>query len=158
MRARTSLPLVVLFLLVTACVSLPPERVADRERLSAAAAKCAPQYSAVERWEIDSFDRVVAWYKENKSQAELQPFFDCVRARVREEGGIGAVAADRSDSTRGARNRHDPDRAHRLCRRRGLSTRPGQGGRGGQHLSRSPAQNSLRRPSEVAQGIMTPGR
>lgn len=44
-----------------------------------AAAECKARHPVVERYEIDSSGRVVAWFRETHSHRELEPFFECYR-------------------------------------------------------------------------------
>jgi hypothetical protein len=75
--------------MLTACASMPPERVARRSTLEAAATECQRSHPVVTRVEIDSFDRVVAWRRETDSQRALDPFWQCVRDRA---GQVAMVA------------------------------------------------------------------
>jgi hypothetical protein len=75
----------VLGLVLGACATSTPPAVTPERRaaITAAADACLPQYPTVERYEIDRWGRVVAWYKDNQGQTgATAPFFDCVRARA----------------------------------------------------------------------------
>lgn len=59
--------LLALLLIPMGCATLPPERAARRSTLEAAATECQRSFPVVVRVEIDSFDRLVAWYTERTS-------------------------------------------------------------------------------------------
>jgi hypothetical protein len=57
-----------------------PER---RSEIAAAAQACLGEHPSVERYEVDRFGYVIAWYKDNQGQTgATAPFFACVRARL----------------------------------------------------------------------------
>jgi len=72
-------------LLISACATMPPERAAHRAMLEGAATECQRSFPVVVRVEVDPFDSLVAWYKENVPQRELEPFWQCVRDRIRQK-------------------------------------------------------------------------
>src|SRR5262245_34443323 len=82
--ARMILAAIALPSAFTGCAPMPPERAGHRVKLETAATECQRSFPVVVRVEIDSFDRVVAWYKENVSQRDIDPFWRCVHDRVRQ--------------------------------------------------------------------------
>jgi hypothetical protein len=86
MRIATSIvSLLGLTLLISACATMPPERAAHRALLEQAGTECQRSFPVALRVEVDSFDRLVAWYKENVGQREIEPFWQCVRDRIRQK-------------------------------------------------------------------------
>ena len=73
-------------LLIPACASLPPERVALRATLDKAASECRVTFPIIVRYEIDPFDRLVYYYREDVRYEDRQRFLDCVSDRVRGAG------------------------------------------------------------------------
>jgi hypothetical protein len=70
--------------LLTACAG--PQLQPHEDLKHAAAAECQEKYRQdVERYEFDRFGRIIAWYKENRSQQVLQPFFACYQERLRDK-------------------------------------------------------------------------
>jgi hypothetical protein len=63
---------------------MPPERAARRSTLQTAGTECQRSFPVVERVEVDSFDRLVVWYRSTASQREIDPFWQCVRDRTRQ--------------------------------------------------------------------------
>jgi hypothetical protein len=79
--ARTGIGIAACVLL-TACAG--PQLQPHEDLKHAAAAECQEKYRLdVERYEFDRFGRIIAWYKENRSQQVLQPFFACYNERLR---------------------------------------------------------------------------
>lgn len=74
-----------LTLLLSACATMPPERAARREMLEAAARECQRSFPVVVRVEVDPFDQLVAWYRESISEKEIDPFWQCVADRIRQQ-------------------------------------------------------------------------
>ena len=81
--ART-VAVLALPLVFTSCAAMPPERATRRAMLDTASTECRRSFPVVIRVEIDSFDRVVAWYKENTPQRDIDPFWQCVQDRLRQ--------------------------------------------------------------------------
>jgi hypothetical protein len=83
-----------LALLLSACAATSEHNAGAL--MSDAAAECKARYPVVERFEIDSYGRVVAWFKETHSHGELDPFFACYRTvleqRVRTASGTQTPA------------------------------------------------------------------
>ena len=78
--------LIIGIVLISACASLPPERVALRATLDKAASECQLAFPIIERYEIDSFDQLVYYYRTNVRYEDRERFLDCVRDRVRDAG------------------------------------------------------------------------
>jgi hypothetical protein len=78
--------LIVGALMIPACASLPPERIALRATLDKAASECRTTFPVIIRYEIDSFDRLVYYYREDVRYEDRERFLDCVRDRVRDAG------------------------------------------------------------------------
>jgi hypothetical protein len=72
--------------LLPACASLPPERVALRATLDKAASECRVTFPIIVRYEIDPFDQLIYYYRENVRYEDRQQFLDCVSDRVRDAG------------------------------------------------------------------------
>jgi hypothetical protein len=70
--------------IATGCATMPPERAARRSALQGAGAECQRSFPVVESFEVDSFDRLVVWYRSTASQREIDPFWQCVRDRTRQ--------------------------------------------------------------------------
>ena len=83
--AASIVSLLVPTFLMSACATMPPERAARRAMLEGAATECQRSFPVVVRVELDRFDSLVAWYKENVSRRELEPFWQCVRDRIRQK-------------------------------------------------------------------------
>ncbi len=69
--------------LTTACATVTPEGAAARKRVLEEAAACRVQHPVVEWVELDRFGQLIAYYKENRPRSEVEPFFECARARLR---------------------------------------------------------------------------
>ena len=78
--------LVVGVLVIPACASLPPERVALRAALDKAASECRVAFPIIIRYEIDPFDQLVYYYMEDVRYEDRERFLDCVRDRTRDAG------------------------------------------------------------------------
>jgi hypothetical protein len=65
-EARIGAVLVVSWI-ATSCASMPPERAARRSALQTAGTECQRSFPVVERVEVDSFDRLVVWYRKTAS-------------------------------------------------------------------------------------------
>jgi hypothetical protein len=72
--------------MISACASLPPERVALRATLDKAASECRVTFPVIVRYEIDPFDQLVYYYREDVRREDRERFLDCVRDRVRDAG------------------------------------------------------------------------
>jgi hypothetical protein len=78
--------LIAVALVISACASLPPERAALRAALDKAASECRVTFPVIVRYEIDPFDRLVYYYRENVRHEDREQFLDCVRDRARDAG------------------------------------------------------------------------
>lgn len=70
-------------MLIGGCAPIPPERAAERGRLEAAAGECRAKFPFIVRYEIDSFDQLVYYFRENVRHQDREAFVDCVRDRLR---------------------------------------------------------------------------
>lgn len=70
-------------LVIAACASLPPEREAERRLMLDAAHECRIQHPVIRQVEIDRFDRLVYWFREDVSPTEREAFLTCWRERMR---------------------------------------------------------------------------
>lgn len=84
--STSGLLLCVFAVLIIGCATtetrVTPEQ---RAEISDAANACMRQYPIIDRYEIDQWGRVTAWYRQNMGQVQgtaTGPFFECVRARV----------------------------------------------------------------------------
>ena len=68
--------------LLAACATMSSERAARRAPLQQAGAECQRSFPVVIRVEVDSFDQLVAWYKEDVPERDIDPFWQCVRDRM----------------------------------------------------------------------------
>ena len=68
--------------LLAACATMSSERAARRAPLEQAGAECQRSFPVVIRVEVDPFDQLVAWYKEDVPQRDIDPFWQCVRDRM----------------------------------------------------------------------------
>lgn len=75
-------------------------RVALRATLDKAASECRVTFPIIVKYEIDSFDRLVYYYRENVPYEDRQKFLDCVRDRTRDAGvTVGGAPAPTGGST-----------------------------------------------------------
>ena len=66
-------------MLIGGCAAIPPERAAERARLEAAAGECRVKFPFIVRYEIDSFDQLVYYFREDVRHQDRESFVDCVR-------------------------------------------------------------------------------
>jgi hypothetical protein len=74
---------VYVVLLAGACATAPSVTPEQRTRINAAAQVCQREHPTVERYEVNHFGIVTAFYRYGPGQVSAtDPFFDCVRAKL----------------------------------------------------------------------------
>ena len=96
--STSGLLLCVLAKLIIGCATTEARVTPEpRAEISKAADACMRDYPIIDRYEIDQWGGVTAWYRQNMGQTQgtaTDPFFDCMKRRL---GGGGKLACGGRD-------------------------------------------------------------